>query len=145
MSDVFTAEQRSKLMSRVRSRDTGLELRLRKALWKRGLRYRLRSTLPGKPDLVFPSSRVAVFVDGCFWHRCPIHGTLPKTNKKFWLAKLNSNVKRDAEVKRQLQAMGWYVVRIWQHDLRDLERVVNRIENVVRRRRTPTRQRPPGR
>lgn len=144
MSDVFTAEQRSKLMSRVRSRDTGLELRLRKALWKRGLRYRLRSTLPGKPDLVFPSSRVAVFVDGCFWHRCPIHGTLPKTNKKFWLAKLNSNVKRDAEVKRQLQAMGWYVVRIWQHDLRDLERVVNRIENVVRRRRTPTRQRPPG-
>jgi DNA mismatch endonuclease (patch repair protein) len=127
-TDVLTPEQRSFCMSRVRSRDTRPELRLRRALWAAGLRYRLRSRLPGKPDLVFPSKRVAVFMDSCFWHRCPLHGTKPKTNAAFWEQKLSSNVRRDRRVNAELAGWGWVVLRVWQHELKDgIAEIVERV------------------
>jgi DNA mismatch endonuclease, patch repair protein len=133
-TDVLTPEQRSFCMSRVRNRDTGPELRLRRALWAAGLRYRLRSGLPGKPDLVFPSNRLAVFMDSCFWHRCPLHATKPKTNAAFWEEKLSSNVRRDERVNAELAARGWVVLRVWQHDLRDgITEIVQRVSVALNR------------
>src|SRR5215210_2700488 len=102
----MTPEQRRRCMSRIRGRNTGPELALRTALWQAGLRYRLRQRLPGKPDIVFIGSRVAVFVDGCFWHACPAHATKPKGNAAFWSQKLAANVARDAAVTSQLTSVG---------------------------------------
>jgi len=104
-------------MSRIRGRDTKPELVLRKAVWAQGARYRLASALPGKPDLIFPGRRIAVFVDGCFWHGCPDHGTMPKTNREFWETKLSRNKERDLQVTDQLRKMGWTVLRSWEHEV----------------------------
>jgi len=131
--DVLTPEQRSYCMSRVRDKNTTPELRLRKALWACGLRYRLRSKLPGKPDIIFPKARLAVFVDGCFWHRCPIHGHIPHTNRAYWVPKIRGNVLRARRVVREIEAMGWCVLRFWEHEVNtDLADVVERIATVVR-------------
>lgn len=79
-TDVLTRTERSYCMSRIRSRDTKPEVMLRRTLWQRGLRYRIHSDLPGRPDIVFPSRKIVIFVDGCFWHRCPQHWKAPKNN-----------------------------------------------------------------
>jgi len=122
-------------MSRVRGRNTKPEIKLRKALWKAGLRYRLKSKLPGKPDIVFVSARVVVFVDGCFWHGCPVHGSIPTTNKRFWKKKLKSNVERDQEVTEKLAELDWLVLRFWTHELKeDANRVLRKIKRAVLRR-----------
>ena len=118
MTDVLTPLQRSFCMSRNRGRDTGPEICLRKELWKRGLRYRLRSRLPGRPDLVFPGARLAVFVDGCFWHGCPEHRVVPTNNGGFWADKIARTRERDAAVERQLSAVGWRIIRVWEHEIR---------------------------
>jgi DNA mismatch endonuclease (patch repair protein) len=86
----------------------------------------------GRPDFVFPRDRVAVFVDGCFWHACPLHGSIPETNKEFWSRKLLRNAARDREVTRTLKSKGWRVVRIWQHDLNSPDRVIRRIRRSLR-------------
>lgn len=135
MADIISREQRSKLMARVRNRDTRPELELRRMLWSRGLRYRLRVSLPGSPDLVFKRARVAVFVDGCFWHGCPEHGSIPKTNPAFWATKLAQNSERDERVDGELGDRGWTVLRFWEHEIfGDLDEVVERIEHAVRQR-----------
>ena len=118
MADVHTPEQRSFNMSRIQGRNTKPELALRKALWSAGARYRLRSKLPGRPDLVFPGRKVAVFVDGCFWHKCPKHFQWPATNRAKWKRKISRNVERDQEVNKQLSELGWTVIRIWEHEIR---------------------------
>ena len=82
----------------------------------------------GKPDFVFPAARVAVFVDGCFWHRCPKHATFPATRRAFWLKKLNANRTRDRRVNRELRRSGWSVIRIWEHDLKKPGRCLRRIK-----------------
>jgi DNA mismatch endonuclease, patch repair protein len=107
-----------------RSIDTGPELALRRALHARGLRFRngLRIEASGrhvKPDVVFTRARVAVFVDGCFWHRCPEHATDPKSNASYWQAKFDRNVTRDRAVDAALLAEGWQVVRVWEHERAD--------------------------
>lgn len=132
MSDIMSAEKRSELMSKVRGKDTEPELALRKALWSCGLRYRLHADLPGKPDLAFLGPRVAVFVDGCFWHGCPEHGSIPESNSEFWERKLERNQQRDEEVSRKLRNDGWTVLRYWEHEIQsDLPRVVGEVEDVV--------------
>ena len=132
-SDVMTREQRGRCMSRIRGRDTKPELMLRRALWQGGLRYRLHCRLPGRPDIVFPARRIAVFVDGCFWHQCPEHATLPKNNRAFWQAKLEGNRRRDAEVNALLRAEGWTVLRIWEHEIRrNASHVAERIARMIR-------------
>ena len=110
---------RSAIMSRVRSKNTGPELTVRRALHQEGYRFRIhRSDLPGKPDLVFPRYRVAVFVHGCFWHR---HGckrsTMPKSNVEYWADKFRRNVERDCRAVQELEGLGWKTAVIWECDL----------------------------
>jgi len=132
--DVLTSEQRSYCMSRIRGRDTKPEVALRKALWSLGYRYRIKNRLPGNPDLVFASRRTAVFVDGCFWHKCPVHFVRPKTREKFWLVKINGNVARDSRNNEALRSKGWQVLRIWEHEIKDsLENAVARVMDVLER------------
>ncbi len=123
-------------MSRVRNRDTAPEMALRSELHRRGLRFRVdRVPAPGvksRADLVLGPAKVAVYVDGCFWHRCPEHGTTPKTNADFWKRKLIRNQKRDAETDRLLEEHGWAVVRIWEHE--DPGEAAKRVEDIVRAR-----------
>lgn len=115
--DVLTPAQRSLCMSRIRGRDTRPEIALRTALWTLGLRYRLHYPIPGRPDVVFPRQRVAVFVDGCFWHRCPEHSVKPMTNSAFWKDKLSKNVQRDRRNECELAELGWTFVRFWEHQV----------------------------
>jgi DNA mismatch endonuclease, patch repair protein len=107
-------------MQRQRRTDTKPELALRRELYRRGLRYRIDvQVLPGlrrRADVAFPRRRVAVFVDGCFWHACPEHGTSPKANAVWWRAKLDANVQRDRDTDRRLEEAGWTPVRIWEHE-----------------------------
>jgi len=121
MVDTISSEERSRLMALVRHHGTGPELALRKALWISGLRYRLKTKirLPGSPDLVFPGAKVAVFVDGCFWHGCPLHGSIPKSHVEFWSSKIARNKTRDIEVDAKLVLAGWLVIRLWEHQIRD--------------------------
>lgn len=123
---------KSEQMARVRSRNTAPETLLRKALWARGLRYRLHPGLPGTPDVSFPGAKVAVFVDGCFWHGCPEHYTAPVRNAEFWAGKLRRNLDRDARVDTELAERGWVSVRIWEHEVsRDLQAAVAKIAAAV--------------
>ena len=115
-------------MSSVKGKDTKPEIKLRKHLWHEGLRYRLHYNLPGKPDIVFVKNRLAIFVDGCFWHGCPKHGSIPETNNEFWETKIKGNLERDIRVTNELIVLGWSVLRIWEHELKDdADEVVERI------------------
>jgi DNA mismatch endonuclease, patch repair protein len=118
MADVHTKKQRSFNMSRIKGRNTKPEILLRKLLWREGYRYSLRGAdIPGKPDLIFRKRKIVIFIDGCFWHRCPQHFQQPSNNADFWRKKIDSNVMRDRKVDKQLQADGWKVLRFWEHDL----------------------------
>jgi DNA mismatch endonuclease (patch repair protein) len=128
--DQFTKEKRSEIMRSVRTRDTAPEIRLRRALWKAGLRYRTRARIErAQPDIAFLGLRVAVFVDGCFWHGCPVHYTKPAENAAFWLAKIEKNRARDARNNQALERLGWKVLRFWECEVeKELDGVVNRIQ-----------------
>ncbi|MEX8193115.1 very short patch repair endonuclease [Comamonas guangdongensis] len=117
---------RSANMSRIRGTDTGPELLLRKALWKKGLRYRLHSKIEGtRPDIVFKSRRLAIFIDGCFWHGCPLHYVRPRSRSEFWAEKLRSNTARDQAQTSLLVEKGWTVLRFWEHEVEgELNQVV---------------------
>ncbi|MEZ5246315.1 MAG: very short patch repair endonuclease [Acidimicrobiales bacterium] len=120
-------------MRRQRTHDTGTERALRTELHRRGLRYRLhRRPLPDlrrEADLLIAKLRLAVFVDGCFWHGCPAHASWPKNNAEFWRAKIETNRERDRDTDDTLRAAGWTVVRVWEHE--DAERAADRIMEVV--------------
>lgn len=130
---LLTDEVTSRRMARQRTRDTDPEVALRRILHSRGFRYRLNRPLPGLPrrsaDLVFARQKVAVFVDGCFWHACPEHGTWPRRNDAWWAAKIKRNVERDRETDAYLEVCGWAVVRIWEHEAAD--EAANRVENAI--------------
>ena len=124
------SEQRSRLMARIRSKDTGPEMSVRRALHKLGYRYRLhRSDLPGRPDLAFPSLGKVVFVNGCFWHMhqgCP-RVRIPRNNRDYWKSKLERNRIRDTESIEALQRLGWEVLTVWECELRNMNVTVSRI------------------
>jgi DNA mismatch endonuclease (patch repair protein) len=122
--DVLTPRQRSHCMSQIRGKNTGPELVIRKALWALKLRYRTHAAIPGRPDIIFSAARVAVFIDGCFWHGCALHGVRPKTNRDFWREKIHKNKARDRRVTRLLFAEGWSVLRFWEHEIEDNPRKV---------------------
>ncbi|MBK9145176.1 MAG: very short patch repair endonuclease [Candidatus Melainabacteria bacterium] len=108
---------RSEQMKRVKSKDSKAEKALRSALHKKGLRYRIHSRIEGVTvDIVFVRSRLAVMVDGCFWHGCPLHATFPKTNEAYWLPKLAENKERDSRQTKKLADAGWTVIRAWEHE-----------------------------
>ena len=115
-----SSPEASRRMARVRQRGTDVEIELRRALHALGLRYRLQVPLSRKPrrvaDIVFIGARVAVFVDGCFWHGCPLRATWPKENAGFWRAKIEANRARDADTTRRLRELGWEVIRVWSHE-----------------------------
>jgi DNA mismatch endonuclease (patch repair protein) len=133
MADVFTREKRSEIMSRVKGRgNLATEIRLIHIFRQyRLVGWRRRARLFGNPDFIFRKGKFAVFVDGCFWHGCPRHGSLPQTNSEFWREKLTRNKERDRLVNKQLKAMGWIPIRIWQHDLRKPERVARRLRKIM--------------
>lgn len=117
-------------MSRQRRRDTAPEVALRRLLHARGRRFRVDAALPGVPrrraDILFSRYRVAVFVDGCFWHSCPVHATSPVNNADWWTVKLERNVQRDRDTDRRLAALGWRSVRVWEHE--DVSDAADRVE-----------------
>lgn len=133
--DRLTPQERSANMSRIRGKDTKPEMRLRRYLHSRGLRYRLHARdLPGSPDIVLRPSRLAVFVHGCFWHRhegCRLT-TLPTTNKSFWQEKFARNVKRDREVQAALQRLGWETMIVWECQTRDESQLIDLAEDILR-------------
>ena len=132
MTDVFTPSKRSEVMSLIRSagnKETELTFakvlrRCRISGWRRG------AAVFGKPDFVFREGRVAVFIDGCFWHHCPRHGTIPKTRRKYWKQKLLRNIERAREVNRELRRGGWKVLRIWSCELRDHRRLPRKLRRL---------------
>ncbi len=117
--DVLTKEQRSYNMSQIRGRDTKPELLLRKKLYKEKIvGYRVNYNLIGKPDIAFTKYKIVIFIDGCFWHKCPEHYKAPKTNKKFWNEKILKNTIRDKVVTRELENEGWKVLRFFEHEVK---------------------------
>lgn len=119
MTDVLTPEQRKRNMSHIRGKNTSPELKLRKLLWSSGIRgYRIHYELPGKPDIVFTKKKIVIFVDGCFWHKCPVCFKPPETNVMFWNEKLQKNVERDMKINEELQSNGWIVLRFWEHEIK---------------------------
>ena len=119
MTDVFSKAKRSEIMSQVKGRgNKRTELALIKILREhRIIGWRRHQHVFGKPDFIFPRLKIALFVDGCFWHACPVHATQPRQNHAFWQKKLSSNKARDNKVNRSLRMQGWRVLRIWEHEL----------------------------
>lgn len=134
--DVLTREQRHHNMSRIRAADTKAEVLLRKALWKKGVRYRKNYTaLPGKPDIALTRQKIAIFVDGDFWHARGHQdnpGEQVAANKEFWRKKLARNVERDKDITDELTELGWLVLRFWESDIKkDLAGCVKTIEEYL--------------
>ena len=123
-----------KRMQAVRRSNTDLELRLRQALWRAGLRYRVNTRVEGvRPDVVFTRTRLAVFVDGCWWHGCPEHYVAPVGNAEFWRRRLERNTARDERDSERLRAANWRVLRFWGCEVRrELTRIVDVIRQAVR-------------
>lgn len=134
MTDTIPADERSWLMSRIKSGDTQPEMVVRSTLHRLGFRFSLRRRdLPGKPDIVLRRWKCAVFVHGCFWHRhpgCPV-ATMPKSNVEFWRQKFERNVARDARVRDELRQMGWNVVVVWECETRDRLALATRLASEI--------------
>ncbi|MFC1548703.1 very short patch repair endonuclease [Candidatus Omnitrophota bacterium] len=133
MADVLTKDQRRYCMSQIRGKDTKIEVLLRKELRRKGLKgWRSNYKLEGKPDVVYPKEKIAIFCDGCFWHGCPKCYKPPKTNKKFWKPKIRQNIYRDETVNGILRKKGWKVIRLWEHDLKKhLNKCIKRIDKTL--------------
>ena len=137
MSDKLTPEKRSWNMSRIKGKDTKIEVEVRKYLFSKGYRFRKNDKrYPGKPDIVLPKYHVAIFVHGCFWHRhegCK-DATIPKTRTEFWLEKFDKNVKNDQIKQEKLRALGWKVIVIWECELkRSFQETMDKVEKELTR------------
>ncbi len=138
--DILSPERRSALMSRIRSKDTGIEVLVRKGLHRLGFRYRLGGAgLPGRPDVVLPKYNTVIFIHGCFWHghNCKLF-RMPKTRTEFWRAKIKANLARDASNIKAAAALGWKPLVIWECQLRrqkaqDVARSLDKLANLIRR------------
>jgi DNA mismatch endonuclease (patch repair protein) len=130
MVDKFSKEKRSMIMSAIRSKDTGPEVILRKALWAQGFKFR-KHYGSEKIDIAFPAVKIAIFVDGCFWHGCPIHSHIPKSNENYWRPKLQKNMERDKIKENRLSQNGWIVIRFWEHELVNMDSVIAKVKAVM--------------
>lgn len=135
MADVFDTTKRSQIMASVKNKNTTPEVELRSFLHRAGYRFRInRKDLPGKPDIVLPKYRTAIFVNGCFWHghNCS-RGHLPQTNAEFWAEKIDKNIKRDKLVADELEKLGWRVLTVWSCELkkRNQENLLSEIEGFL--------------
>jgi DNA mismatch endonuclease (patch repair protein) len=132
MADPFEPAVRSAIMRAIKASDTQLEVGFRSRLRAVGLRFRLKSHLPGKPDLVFPAARISVFIDSCFFHACPKHCRMPKSNRRYWIAKLTRNRERDRAVNAAHRKLGWKALRVWEHSIKSKpEACIARIRKAV--------------
>ena len=122
----------SKRMSAIKGSNTSIEVKLRKLLWKDGLRYRLKNKLNGKPDLIFPIQKIAIFVDGDFWHGYDWNKLRPKLKNDFWINKILQNMDRDKKIDLILTQKGWKVMRFWEHEINlDIFSVISRIRSAI--------------
>jgi DNA mismatch endonuclease, patch repair protein len=132
MTDNLTKEQRKKNMRAIKSQST-LENKVTKDLWRLGFRFRKNANLYGKPDISIKKYKIVIFIDSCFWHCCPVHGNMPKSNKDYWEKKLERNIQRDIEVNQYYIDKGWNILRVWEHDLKENPiETTNFIENFIR-------------
>jgi DNA mismatch endonuclease (patch repair protein) len=122
-------------MSQIKGKNTKPELEIRKLLFSKGIRgYRISSDLIGKPDIIFPKYKIAIFIDGCFWHKCMKCFKEPQTNKQFWKNKIDSNVNRDKKINKELTDDGWTVIRFWEHEIKkNIDKCVNNIIQELKR------------
>lgn len=133
MVDTVDKKTRSRIMSSIRSKNTRVELVLRKALWQSGLRYRIHYNVKGKPDIVFTKKRIAIFVDGDFWHGHNWRKLRPKLKNDYWISKIKGNVRRDRRITSHLEKDGWQVIRIWEHELNlDKHTCVSKIKEALK-------------
>jgi DNA mismatch endonuclease, patch repair protein len=134
LADIFSKEERSKIMAGISGKETKPEVLVRKFLFSKGFRYRKNvKTLPGKPDIVLPKFKTAIFIHGCFWHghsRCK-RAALPKTNNSFWKTKVKGNKERDKRNYLELKRMGWHVITIWQCELRNQQYSKSTLDSLV--------------
>lgn len=135
MTDIFSKKKRSEIMSKIGSKDTNPEKKLRSALWNLGLRYRKHYKVEGvEVDIAFPKQKIAIFVDGCFWHGCEECKSIPENNREFWKDKIERNQERDEKQTEKLESEGWKVIRVWEHEISDeLGKTVEKIESEVNR------------
>ena len=140
MADNVSKELRTKTMRAIRSKKTKLEEIVSKELWNRGIRFRKNvNSLYGKPDIAIKKHRVVIFIDSCFWHGCELHCRLPKSNKEYWVKKINRNKQRDKEVTNYYQNLDWTILRIWEHELKEnfqevIDKIVMLIEHIKHKR-----------
>ncbi|MDQ0197089.1 very short patch repair endonuclease [Neobacillus ginsengisoli] len=131
MADKITKEQRSSNMKAIKS-ISKLENRVSKALWEKGIRFRKNSKLFGKPDISIQKYKIVIFIDSCFWHVCPLHSNMPKSNQDYWIKKLNRNQERDKEVNEYYYEKGWHLLRVWEHELKeDFSGMVDKLEQFI--------------
>ena len=129
MTDIFSKEKRSWVMSRIRSKNTKMEDLLAKEMKQHNIRFKRYPKIYGNPD--FSMEKTVIFIDGCFWHKCPLHYKKPSTRKRFWLQKIENNVKRDKKVTTLLRKKGYNVMRFWEHDLEKRPNYV--IEKIIKK------------
>lgn len=132
MTDKITKDQRSKVMKSIRAQSK-LENQVSKALWRKGLRFRKNvRSLYGNPDISIKKYKVVIFIDSCFWHSCPLHGKIPKSNQEYWQHKIHQNILRDNEVTSHYKENGWHIIRVWEHDIREnFDQIINDILHSV--------------
>jgi|SRR5699024_3885233 len=132
MADTMTREQRRKTMSSIRA-VSKLESIVASELWKKGYRFRRNTRkMMGTPDISIKKYKIVIFIDSCFWHQCPIHGNMPKTNVEFWEKKFARNKERDQEVDEYYEEKGWNLKRIWEHEVRqDLDKVTDELSGFI--------------
>lgn len=138
MSDTFSKRKRSQIMSKIRSRDTDLEIRFKELL--KGYRFRYQSKTYGKPDFGLKKLKIAIFIDSCFWHKCSKHFREPTANKSYWKSKINRNLERDKEVNSYLKKQGWQVIRFWEHEMnKNPEKCIDKIRKIYSERQSDSR------
>lgn len=134
MTDIFSKNKRSAVMSKIKSRGSKIEAKVKNIFRKNHISYRSHlSSFVGKPDFTLSKTNTVVFVDSCFWHGCRYHGTYPKTNKIFWQKKIEKNIKRDKKINLLYKKMNWKVVRIWEHDLKNQDctsKIINQLSKL---------------
>ena len=127
MPDTFSKKKRSQIMFKIKSKNTRLEISFKELI--KGLRFRYQPKIFGKPDFASKKLKIAIFIDSCFWHKCPKHFRKPNSNKAYWIPKINRNVERTREVNKQFKKMGWMVLRFWEHEIKkNPEKCINKVK-----------------
>lgn len=133
MTDIMSKEKRSYTMSRIRSKWTAMEKLLHNKLKGRKIKHKMHPKIEGSPDIILHDQKIAIFLDGCFWHWCPkCKSKKPTTNAEYWKIKIEKNIKRDKENQRKLKKGGWQVIRFWEHEIKeDLDSCIKHIERLI--------------